>query len=962
MADTLVGILKQLDLDIDDENIAEWMWLATKIEIVAEEKAPPSKSEADPNGAGKLPKPPSGTAGETKKDRDQKSEDDDAVPLTQESGSSQKVVQAGTQRSQGIPFKVAAAPALRNPLQIGRSFRPLMKKVQSRTEAVLEEERTAEQLVLWSVFMPVLDSASEKWLEVALVVEEYRSTVIWERRIRAFQKLVERQGAFRDVRTWSLDTENIEKFSLYPRRSGATVQKSGGSRHTPKELIDPSGRRLILIVSDCTSPAWRTGKIYELLNDWAEKQPVTVVQLLPERLWKSTGLGRQDPVYINLKSWQEVVTKALMQDEDFPFWEKRPKRDLKLPVITLEPDVIMNWAQMLSGSSDRISAGFVIDLDAEAPVPLASSAQSKLNSEELVRRFQSTASLTARRLAGLVAGAPISIPIVHLIQASLLPESDHVHVAEVMMSGLIRRRDISKNDRDPDTIQYEFVDGYENSKIREFLADSVGRTRLWSVFIKVSEYIQKKAGVTIDDFQALLKPNLLSDLGTHPDIVPFAQITRQVLKRMGGAYAELVKKLENSDAVPWMPEGFPKVKTFEYKVGKVVIITEPKPDQLDQVTFENYDFEVVTINPDWRVDFVFEEVYALLNRAIAKSTNYALTPVDKAILEGTFSNKSYAEITAAGYSASALQRAAKLLWSKFSEFLIRPTSLNRPPVTKRTVKKEILRWWFYETGLQKTQKRNRGFKEQLPGGIDLEMMEIPAGEFLMGSPESEPERHSDESPQHPVSVNSFYLGRYPITQAQWKAVTALPQIEIELNPDPSHFKGDNRPVERISRYEAKEFCARLTEKTKRLYRLPTEAEWEYACRAGTTTPFHFGENITPDLANYDGNYTYQDGLKGEFREETTPVNHFDFPNAFGLHDMHGNVWEWCEDHWHDDHSEAPTDGKARLAGKKDTNRVLRGGSWNLNPRYCRSAIRFNAPPDLRDHNIGLRVVCSLLRT
>jgi formylglycine-generating enzyme required for sulfatase activity len=232
----------------------------------------------------------------------------------------------------------------------------------------------------------------------------------------------------------------------------------------------------------------------------------------------------------------------------------------------------------------------------------------------------------------------------------------------------------------------------------------------------------------------------------------------------------------------------------------------------------------------------------------------------------------------------------------------------------------------------------------------------------MGSPESEPERHSDESPQHPVSVNSFYLGRYPITQAQWKAVTALPQIEIELNPDPSHFKGDNRPVERISRYEAKEFCARLTEKTKRLYRLPTEAEWEYACRAGTTTPFHFGENITPDLANYDGNYTYQDGLKGEFREETTPVNHFDFPNAFGLHDMHGNVWEWCEDHWHDDHSEAPTDGKARLAGKKDTNRVLRGGSWNLNPRYCRSAIRFNAPPDLRDHNIGLRVVCSLLRT
>ncbi|MGL4501365.1 MAG: formylglycine-generating enzyme family protein, partial [Planktothrix sp.] len=153
-------------------------------------------------------------------------------------------------------------------------------------------------------------------------------------------------------------------------------------------------------------------------------------------------------------------------------------------------------------------------------------------------------------------------------------------------------------------------------------------------------------------------------------------------------------------------------------------------------------------------------------------------------------------------------------------------------------------------------------------------------------------------PAIPVNIPQFFLGKYAITQAQWKVVAGYETIERKLKPEPSHFKGDNRPVEQVNWDDAREFCNRLSVKTGRTYRLPTEVEWEYACRAGTETPFHFGETISDELANYNATEIYGRGIKGKFRQETTDVGSFP-PNNFGLYDMHGNVWEWCEDDWHD---------------------------------------------------------------
>ncbi|MEQ8969303.1 MAG: formylglycine-generating enzyme family protein [Coleofasciculus sp. C1-SOL-03] len=324
-------------------------------------------------------------------------------------------------------------------------------------------------------------------------------------------------------------------------------------------------------------------------------------------------------------------------------------------------------------------------------------------------------------------------------------------------------------------------------------------------------------------------------------------------------------------------------------------------------------------------------------------------------------------------------------------------------------------------GIKKTAG-SHPFREET---IAIDMVVIPGGTFMMGSPAGE--GSDEEHPQHEVKVSSFFMSKTPITQAQWRIIASRTDLKVnrDLDPEPACFKDDpnpktlpnyqssqtvptrwDRPVEQVSWYDAVEFCARLSQLTGREYRLPSEAEWEYACRAvlpdassisqsnqnPTYPPFHFGETLTDQLANYRASSTYADEPKGQDREQTTPVGSFP-PNAFGLYDMHGNVWEWCLDDWHENYEGAPTDGKAWLDKKNsqqetskvnanekskgsddltpesdnDNNsqlyKILRGGSWGINPNYGRGANRNYIDPVNHDFNfIGFRVVCVSGRT
>jgi formylglycine-generating enzyme required for sulfatase activity len=265
------------------------------------------------------------------------------------------------------------------------------------------------------------------------------------------------------------------------------------------------------------------------------------------------------------------------------------------------------------------------------------------------------------------------------------------------------------------------------------------------------------------------------------------------------------------------------------------------------------------------------------------------------------------------------------------------------------------------------------------GGVPLEMVEIPAGTFQMGSSESDMQaalsdfkRHSyypsvadkylnfptDETPQHQVRVPRFYMGKYEVTQAQWRAVASWPKVKIDLNPEErlAIYKGDDLPVEYLSWDEAVEFCARLSKGAGREYRLPSEAEWEYAARAGTQTPFAFGETITPDIVNYDGRFPYGDASKGIYRGTLTVLGSLRVANGFGLYDINGNVLEWCQDWYHKKYDGAPTDGSAWLSGGQQKHRVLRGGAWFTPAIDCRSAVRFWFAPDKGYVGSGFRVV------
>jgi formylglycine-generating enzyme required for sulfatase activity len=337
--------------------------------------------------------------------------------------------------------------------------------------------------------------------------------------------------------------------------------------------------------------------------------------------------------------------------------------------------------------------------------------------------------------------------------------------------------------------------------------------------------------------------------------------------------------------------------------------------------------------------------------------------------------------------------------------------------------------------IKRQKQQAEGIIEVIGEGIDLELMEIPNGTFIMGSPKNEPKRYKSEEPQHQVTIQPFYMGRYPITQAQWKAIAQRTdlKVNVDLDPDPSRFKQDppqpplkrgesevpltkgdlggsptrwDRPVEQVNWYQAKEFCDRLSQLTKQQYRLPTEAEWEYACRsvvnhqslvlsedeASVTNeelaiaewnekynqPFHFGETIIGDLANYDARSTYASEPKGEYRGQTTPVGYFKVANAFGLYDMHGNVYEWCEDDYHPNYEGAPSDGSAWINAQNSNSdnmsysqennenksyKIIRGGSWDFNPLNCRCANRSSSLPRGSDLNyVGFRVVRSSPRS
>jgi formylglycine-generating enzyme required for sulfatase activity len=758
-----------------------------------------------------------------------------------------------------LSIRVPNARSLReDPLKVARALRPLIRKVPSTREIRLNEQATADLIAESKIWQPVTEPQLEPWLDLALVVDESKSMLIWQQSVKELRRWFRYYGAFRDVHTWGL----VERNGHVGIRPDFWTNADNVVLRRPQELIDPTGRRLILVLTDCVSTTWRTDGILEALRVWTEGGPVAIIQMLPQWLWDRTALRHSTATYLyglepgsaNYQLKRSVIRQSLSEDPALL------STGIAIPVLTPKPDQLESWSKMLTGRGSAVqTVGVVLNPKAWNPTSLESEANVALTAQRRTQEFRLASSPMAWRLARLLAASPvISLPVIRLIQETLLPKSSQEHVAEVLLGGILKPQEQPTFQINPDDIVYEFID----PEVRTLLLDE---TPVPDTINVLSKYIRRKLDKTLDEFLADLHidntSNDLENAELTQKLRPFALVTAEVLKRKGGRYADLAKQLEDEYASP--------------------------------THIDKFIFKTITVTSD----FFRERLQTEEQEGEACS---------------------------------------------FSELLE-----NRVPNQQETSEACSL--------------------ERLP----LEMILIPRGRFLMGSPVDEPDAEATEHPQHDVALPDIWMSRCLITQKQWQFVAAFPRINRDLPVDPFHFNGENLPVERVSWLEAIEFCDRLSLHTHRTYRLPSEAEWEYACRGQhvkgdqdvsslPSLPFHYGETITPELANYDSNYIYEGrikGLKGTWLRSTTVVKNFS-PNAFGLYDMHGNVAEWCMDHWHKSYDNSPTDGSPWQDENlsQEAPRVVRGGSWALLPRYCRCAYRKSFRADERSYDIGFRVV------
>ncbi|MGK7930125.1 MAG: SAV_2336 N-terminal domain-related protein [Microcystaceae cyanobacterium] len=571
MIDSLITALSQ-ELELSAEEIADTIWLALQID----------ESPSLPTPIENLT-PPSPTLSNETLDREttpeipnqtETSEDipPNNPPEPQKAGIYPRTEQKNAFESE-LSFKVPDAPSLREPLSLARALKPLMRRIPSGTTFVLDEEATTQRIADEGLWLPVLKPTLEPWLDLELVVDEGISMQIWRSTIRELERLLKNYGIFRDVRVWGLTTDEFEQVQLR-RGLGETV--SSTSLRSPAELLDPSGRRLVLVVSDCVSPLWRGEKLTETLDLWAKKGLLAILQMLPQWLWKRTALGRASEVGLqglNAGEFNQnlrVKTVSLWQDEEIS--------GVNVPVFTLETDRVGSWAQMVSGMGSIWIRGYVFKKEG-----VSVSLQGERfglnfrqgNAESRVQAFRVTASPMARKLAGLLAASPvISLPIVRLIQETMLRESQQVHVAEVFLGGLLKPLSEINAETNPNYVLYEFRDG-----VRDLLVDSVPSESVLNVVDEVSKYVAKKVGLSLAEFGAVLRGlQRVEDSNVGEEIGYFATVTAQVLRRLGGKYVRLAEELEgnnrqdNQENVQEDLEVFPNI---EYTAGGFLSRTNP---------------------------------------------------------------------------------------------------------------------------------------------------------------------------------------------------------------------------------------------------------------------------------------------------------------------------------------------------------------------------------------------------
>ncbi|SEG16301.1 Tetratricopeptide repeat-containing protein [Thermomonospora echinospora] len=514
MIDRLIEALRGLDPQPTAGELADALWLARYLparqsgrpDAAADGQAPPAfdgrEKEPFPEPPDTPPNPP---------DR----------PVQVRSAAAQAGLHMAPPRSSGSQVvRSPAMPAIPRALRLARALRPLRVGAASRTRAYLDEEATAQQIAETGVWRPELRPEPERWLDVALVIDDSVSMTVWQRTVSEFQAVLERLAAFRDVRVWRIDTDS-DRLTLR-----AHASRTGPGRN-PNELIDPTRRRVVLVISDCVGRAWRDGQAAALLERWGRMGPVAIVQPLPQRLWWRCAAALE-PVSIRASQPAQPNERLDVRSRE----AAEPPPGIAIPVLELEPRWLRPWAELVGGGASRLN-GMALMTGRPVSEDLPENGQDELSPLERVMRFRASASPPAFQLAVYLAAAPLRPPVMRLVQRAMLPDSRPAHLAEVFLSGLLRKVDVPE---DPEQAEYEFLDG-----VRDVLLGALGRGEAVRVLREVWEVIRIRWGSVLD-FPALLRA-MEQGSGALSVDPPFARVTAQVLARLGGRYTAIAERL-----------------------------------------------------------------------------------------------------------------------------------------------------------------------------------------------------------------------------------------------------------------------------------------------------------------------------------------------------------------------------------------------------------------------------------
>jgi formylglycine-generating enzyme required for sulfatase activity len=547
MIDRLIQALQERKDDAGWRDAADAIWLAAVLlEGRRDAPAPPAPHESGPgpdqlgpagsnegqavdrepgpgpppapegSSAPILPRPPSETVGGVGP------EADEPGPGPADAG----VVPGRLKQGAASPVSVPGAAALADALAIGRQMRPLVVREPSAPARELDEEGTVRNAADLDIWFPVLRPASGLAFEMALVVDAALSMVPWGEAIREFRRVLERLGAFRDVRAWRLQPDRCGRLTVTPESGARSAPRP------PSELRDPSGRRLVLIVSDCAAAPWHDGRARALIADWGQTQPVAVVQVLPQSLWRQTGLARAPRV--TARAPRAAAPNARLRVDP---GDPDPAGGVIVPILAMAPGPLGAWARMLTRPGLAAVTAYLLRPrrapQSPEPSPTTVSPVPETPAEDRIARFVRSASRPAQELAACLAAAPLHLPVMRLVQRAMLPESRPTHLAEVLLGGLVRVERAPADNSD--VVTYEFHDG-----VRNRLIDLIEFPRAVEAFEVASRYVTDRFGQSLD-FRALVaNPRGLLPLDADDRMRPFARVAAQLLKRLGREYAEIL--------------------------------------------------------------------------------------------------------------------------------------------------------------------------------------------------------------------------------------------------------------------------------------------------------------------------------------------------------------------------------------------------------------------------------------